>query len=155
MVEGHRHGEEEEEGHLRMTRREDWPERLAEVLEHHAALPMAWGASDCLLLPADAVLAMTGEDPAAEARGHYRTERGAARLLRGRGWTSVADAFASRFPEIPVAMAGRGDLGVVTVPYGAGFAGVVFMGSGAFGKNADAPGNLFVPRSAIVRAFKV
>ncbi len=98
---------------------------------------------------------MTGRDPASEARRAYSTAEGAAKLLRRRGFGSIADAFGSVFPEIPVARAGRGDLGVVPVPYGGGFAGVVFMGLGAFGKNADAPGTLFVPRSAVVRAFRV
>lgn len=138
-----------------MTRREDWPERLQDALDRHAALPTTWGTSDCLMMPMDCVLAMTGRDPAAEVRRAYSTAEGAAKLLLRRGFRSVADAYASVFPEIPVARAGRGDLGVVPVPYGAGFAGVVFMGLGAFGKNADAPGNLFVPRSAIVRAFRV
>jgi hypothetical protein len=138
-----------------LPRREDWPEQLAAVLEEHAELPFVWGRSDCLTFPADAVLAMTGIDPAAEIRGRYRSGSGAARILRRRGFASVADAFAATFAEIPVAMAGRGDLGVVPVPYGSGFAGVVFMAAGAFGKRAEGPGHVFVPRSAIVRAFKV
>lgn len=138
-----------------MTRLQDWPERLQEVLERHAALPFAWGASDCLLMPMDGVSAMTGIDPAAEIRGRYRTARGAARHLRERGHRTVGDAFAAHFPEIPVAMAGRGDLGVVRLPASDGYAGVIVFGLGAWGKDAARPGNIFVPRSAIVRAFRV
>lgn len=138
-----------------MTRREDWPERLFEAVERHAALAVEWGVSDCFVLCMDAVLAMTDAEPWPELRGAYATEMGAAKQLRSRGVGNVADLFASAFAEIPAALAGRGDLGVVAVPYGAGFAGVVFVDTMAVGKHADQPGLIRVPRSVVARAFRV
>lgn len=136
-----------------MRRREDWPERLTAEVERHDALPAEWGVSDCLNLPMDCVLAMTGEDPAAELRGSYSSEMGGAKMLAAHGWRSVADLFAAYFPEIPVALAGRGDIGVTKAERG--LAGVVFVDTHAVGKHADQPGNIRVARSRIVRAFKV
>jgi hypothetical protein len=134
-----------------MTRREDWPERLIETIERHAALPFGWGISDCFTLPMDCVLAMTDADPWAEVRDTYATERGAAKQLRQRGFETLADAFASKFEEIPPSLAGRGDIGVVDSPDG--LAGVVFVDTGAIGKAES--GVRRVPRSLVLRAFKV
>ena len=141
-------------GPAALARRADWPERLQEVLDRHAALPFGWGSSDCLLLPMDGVLAMTGVDPAAAIRGTYRSARGAARQLARRGHAHVGEAFAAHFPEIAPALAHRGDLGLIRVPEGSGYAGVILFGLGAFGK-AAAGGTVFVPRSAILRAFRI
>lgn len=138
-----------------MTRREDWPERLLEVIAHHEALSYELGISDSYMLCADAVLAMTGEEPWPEVRGSYSTEVGAAKQLRSRRFASEAQAFASAFREIPVALAGRGDLGVVQVPTGAGMAGVVFVDAAAVGKHADRAGLIRVPRAKVFRAFQV
>ena len=44
--------------------------------------PFEWGRHDCVLWPADAVLALTGIDHAAPYRGRYSSPLGAARLLR-------------------------------------------------------------------------
>ncbi|WP_375458893.1 DUF6950 family protein [uncultured Enterovirga sp.] len=138
-----------------MTRREDWPERLLDIVARHDALAFGWGVSDCYLLPMDAVLAMTGAEPWPGVRGGYTSEIGAGKLLRQRGFANVADAFASAFPEVPPALAGRGDLGVVKVPEGSGFAGVVCIGTGFVGKHADRPGNIRIPRAFVLRAFRV
>lgn len=42
----------------------DWPLRLDAFLRQRRAVPFAWGAQDCALFVADAVQAMTGQDPA-------------------------------------------------------------------------------------------
>lgn len=136
-------------------RLEDWPDRLIVSAAHHAALPTSWGRSDCYLLGIDAVRAMTGREPWPEVRGSYRTEAGAARQLRRRGFQNVAEMWASAFPEIPVSMAGRGDLGVVRVPEGAGWAGVLFLGPDAVGKPAGGIGTVKVPRELVARAFRI
>ncbi|RVB25587.1 hypothetical protein EN918_26755, partial [Mesorhizobium sp. M7A.F.Ca.CA.004.05.1.1] len=62
---------------------------------------------------ADAVEAITGTDPAADIRGKYKTEAGAARILRKRGFGDVEMALASLFPPVGRLMAQRGDIGVV------------------------------------------
>lgn len=65
------------------TRREDWADRLAALLDARAGTPFAWGAADCCLFVADAVAAVTGVDiAAAEFRGRYRDAASGARVLR-------------------------------------------------------------------------
>ncbi|MCC5777844.1 hypothetical protein H7H48_02180 [Nitratireductor sp. B36] len=89
----------------------DWEKRLNEVIEKHMALPSEYGVSDCYLIPADAFEAITGEKLYPGVR--YKTEAGAGKQLRKRGFETVEDAFRARLPEIGRLMAQRGDLGVV------------------------------------------
>ena len=135
-----------------MTRVDGWPDRLLAAVEEHAAAPLIWGVSDCFLFPFDCVRAVTGEDHAAEARGAYSTMEEGLALLRGRGHATVADAFASLFPEVPVAQAGRGDLGVIERP--GRVMPVVFVDTAALGKGEDG-GLRRVSRGLVTRAFKV
>ncbi len=44
-------------------------------------MPHAWGTNDCCLFCADAVLAMTGDDPAKALRGTYTDEAGAMAIV--------------------------------------------------------------------------
>ncbi|WP_349366786.1 MAG: hypothetical protein ABL311_04685 [Nitratireductor rhodophyticola] len=74
-------------------------------------LPSEFGVSDCYLIPADAFEAITGEKLYSGVR--YKTEAGAGRQLRKRGFETVEDAFRARLPEIGRLIAQRGDLGVV------------------------------------------
>lgn len=98
---------------LELTRLPDWDRRLARAVDRHADIPGEWGVADCLLTCADIVEAVTGFDPAADIRGRYKTEAGAARLLRKRGYTDVEAALADLFQPEAVLMAQRGDLGMV------------------------------------------
>jgi hypothetical protein len=132
------------------ARREDWPERMLENLERHGALPLIWGQSDCFTLGMDNALAVTGADPWAAERD-YSTEAQAARRLARHGFRDVGDAFAAVFPEIPPALAHRGDLGVVESPRG--IAGVVFVGADVVGKAEF--GTQRQPRAGVLRAFRV
>lgn len=59
--------------------------RLHALLAQRQAQPFAWGVRDCALFAADAVQAVTGEDPAADLRGTYRTCAQAVRMLRRAG----------------------------------------------------------------------
>lgn len=58
---------------------------LGAFLDEAATWRVSMGARDCMLFPADWVLAVTGRDPAAKWRGHYKTEIGAARIIRREG----------------------------------------------------------------------
>lgn len=89
----------------------DWEKRLNEVVERHMDLPSQFGVSDCWMIPADAFEAITGEKLYRGIR--YKTEAGAAKQLRKRGFETVEDAFRARLPEIGRLSARRGDLGVV------------------------------------------
>ena len=55
--------------------------------------PFAWGSNDCALFAADAILANTGTDIAAEFRDKYTTHLGAFKTIREvTGGSSVVDA---------------------------------------------------------------
>jgi len=146
------------------VRREDWPERLLAFIESRRRTAFAWGEHDCALFACDAVLAMTGIDPAAWFRGRYRDRRTAyaalgdflglgakaapraalgavcARLANSHGW-----------PEVPSAFAQRGDVGLLDLRGRETLAicmGAVFVAAG--------PGGLvFIPHGHARRAWRV
>jgi len=96
-------------------RLKDWDRRLARVTEEHLATPGEWGVSDCIVTAAACVAAVTGVDIMAPWRGRYKTEAGAARLMRKEGCANVEDVLGKLFglPPIGRLMARRGDLVVV------------------------------------------
>jgi hypothetical protein len=131
----------------------DWTERLAELVEERRQAPFAWGSQDCCLFAADAVVAVTGGDPAAAWRGKYRTEAGAERLLGALGLEgTVAQALADfGLQECPPAFAQRGDLAIVAsgnLPT----VGVV-LGDAVAAPGPD--GLAFVPLTSASRAWGV
>ena len=95
---------------LDLTRREDWPERLAALIEQQAARKFEWGAHDCVTAWADNCRAMTGVDPMVEFRGKYHDEVTAAAALKIIGFGSLYHTMTRKFGK-PVApgMARRGD----------------------------------------------
>lgn len=92
-----------------VTRLPDWRARLSSYLTSASAARFEWGVRDCVIHPADGVLAMTGVDLAEDIRGRYMTRIGAARVLRRCGGT-LAEAFAQRLPEIDPDAAIPGDV---------------------------------------------
>lgn len=129
-----------------------WESALRAVVARHRALPFGWGTSDCFVFPMDCVEAVTGRDPWAAVRG-YASEQAAARLLVAHGLRDVADAFAAVLPEIHPAEAGRGDLAVVAAAGSGEIGGAVCLGPVVAAKGRD--GLSFLPRTAMVRAFRV
>jgi len=112
----------------------DWQSRLQALIAERESMPLAWGTNDCCIFACDAVLAMTGEDPAAGLREH-RNEVEAAELLTVHGGVmQLADA---RLGErIRPALAQVGDVGLVDTPLGPGLAvwgGSQWLGPGANG----------------------
>ena len=72
-----------------MTRLKDWEQRLSRLILDSLERPFEWGQHDCALWISNAVLAMTGSDPAEHYRGTYSTARGAwRRLMQVDGVTS-------------------------------------------------------------------
>lgn len=128
-------------------RHHDWEKRLVAITEAHLNMPMVWGRSDCILTAADAVEAVLGDDPAKDIRGKYKSKTAAYRLIKQRGFKSVAEALSSQFEEIPVALAQRGDLGVYEKTAG------YFCEYGFAVKGED--GLRFLPRTMAEKAFKV
>lgn len=138
---------------MTLTRLPDWDRRLVRVTEKHMNLSGEWGASDCLLTVGDAIEAVTGTDLLAPYRGRYKTEKGAARLMRRNGCETVEDVFRAFFSLPPVGrlLAQRGDVGVV-MQGGEPTAGYVTdQGFAAKGER----GLVFHPVTEIVAAFKV
>lgn len=90
----------------------DWHQRLIKLIEERKAQPFEWGSNDCCLWAADAVLAMTGDDPAADLRGAYCNARGANDVLGKLG--GIAAAGARGGEEIPPLCAQVGDVGLVS-----------------------------------------
>ncbi|MCP4307794.1 MAG: hypothetical protein GY788_23555 [bacterium] len=127
-----------------------WASRLSRVIERHNDLPFQYGTSDCYLLAADAVEAVTGERIFADSR-RYKTETGAAKLIRRKGFETIADAFDSLFEEIPPAWAGRGDIGVVDQD--GDICGGVFTQLGFVARGKEQL--LTLPRSDVIKAWRV
>lgn len=116
-----------------MKRKDTWPEALHDFIESRKATPFTWGVNDCCLFVADAIEAMTGDDPASEFRGRYADEAGALEAIKTVcGGENTADAITyvakqnEWEPLQTVLLAQRGDL--VTIDTGVGIAaGVVHL----------------------------
>lgn len=133
------------------ARRPGWPEALNALIEQRRGAPFRWGTNDCALFAADAVLATTGQDPAAALRGTYGSAEGAARVLQQHG--GVQALAAAALPQYPRAlMARRGD--VVCVPLaGRPTLGVV-AGNGCWCSPGER-GLEFRPMAEVALAFQV
>lgn len=128
----------------------DWPDRLLTVIEWHRNHAFAWGDFDCGTLFSDAVTAVTGADP---LEGYlWRNEREALKFLALRQVDSMLEFVACRFDEIVPCDARRGDIGW-TVRLDPIVCPAIITGAEAVSR--DASGWISVPRTHIVRAFKV
>lgn len=142
-------------------RRRGWERALVETASRHQLLPFSHEKSDCLRLVADVDRAMTGHDPMRGSRRESRSVRGALRVLKRRGFASVAEALAATYPEIAPALARRGDCGVVESRNGERIelAAVIVLGDQVMGKSdpvePGATGVTFVSRDRLVRAFRI
>ncbi|MBB4001599.1 DUF6950 family protein [Aurantimonas endophytica] len=133
-----------------MTRIPGWEEALVRAIEAHAALPFAWGASDCGYLATDCIGAITGKVPFKTFRG-YRTETGAAKKLLKAGFDDIGDLFASAYDAIPPALAQRGDVGTIERDGKVGAAVVTSFGVAI--KTEHGVG--YEPITALSRAFRI
>lgn len=132
-----------------MTRLPNWSVRLQAAVSARLLMPFAWGSQDCALFGADCVEACTGADPAADLRGRYRTELGAARVLKRLG--GLAALAAARLgPEIPPTLAVRGDIGLSD--RGDGRMALVVCNGGVW--QAPGPAGIVIARQPL-RAWRV
>jgi hypothetical protein len=132
-----------------MKRKDDWDIELSRSIRKHGSMAMQWGVSDCLTFPRDCVFAMTGKKLFPKSR--YTTEFGAAKAMKSLGFDNIGDLVASVLPECPKLLAGRGDVVVVSID--ATLHGGIVTASGVAVKSQV--GMIYLPFSAIVRAFKV
>lgn len=94
-----------------LTQAEPGFERFAALIRERTDQGFAHGERDCALFAADCVAALTGIDHAADVRGAYTTEQGAARLLARHG--GLAGVAGRVGPEIPPLCAAAGDVGLL------------------------------------------
>lgn len=82
-----------------------------------AATEMRWGVDDCTLWAVEPVRRVLGYDPAAKGRGHYKTRKGAARVLGKAGLAGAMRSAARRhgWSRIDPKDARPGDLGLVQI----------------------------------------
>lgn len=101
---------------------------IAAAVERACGEPVVWGETDCLMFPANIYRDVLGRDPAAPWRGRYKTRRGALRVMGRGGVVGTIETAAATmgWPEIEVAEARVGDLGVIATQLGP--AGAVFDG---------------------------
>lgn len=125
-----------------------WEERLLAVVEAESARPFDWSDGACVRFPARVVEALTGVAPDLPVMTDAKSAKRALKRLKA---ATLADAFGQLFEEIPVAMAQRGDIGVVSRDGVEG--GVVCTGRDWRGSSFD--GLLIVHGSAVQRAFRV
>lgn len=133
-----------------MTRLPDWEQRLLDYLGEVFDTPYAYGRHDCLIHCGRVVEAVTGADHYSAFIGRYRTESGAARVMRHLGGRNPEEVLDKLFPERSLAFAQRGDL--VLTPDG--IPGVA-MGDHALivGSNGEREGLVRVPRAAWTKAW--
>lgn len=135
----------------RRPRIETWPSALRSAIQRHQSIPFKTGVSDCGIMAADCVLAMTGFNPLQGIR--FATDAGCIRSLREAGYASALDLVERLFREIPPSQAMRGDLGFPAHVPSPLMSPAVIDGPNAFSKNPDGP--VVIPRTLIVRAFAV
>lgn len=116
-------------------RQGDWGTALAEYLEWCKDKPFVWGKHDCCLFAANAVVAMGGQDYAAEFRGKYTTAIGSARALKKYGQGDIASTLTAKLGQ-PCArlQARRGDFALLEND-GNPALGIVFNGVWYVGLN--------------------
>ena len=140
-------------------RRDDWPERLAAFLEAQRRTAFSWTTHNCALFAADAVEAMTGEDPVPDWRGAADKASLLARLDTDHGGDLEEAATAVMgTPLERMRMAQRGDVvSAMTVgPGGEALAlGVCLGGRCAFAGSDEGMGWTTLPLTACRLAWRV
>ena len=117
----------------------------------HATTPFVWGSSDCAFV-FDIIRDMTGFFPI-EDMHVYTSEAGAVRVLRAAGFNSMLELVEACFPEIPPAMAQRGDIGYpADIPHPL-MSPAIIDGANAYSKHPA--GGIIIPRHHLTRAWAV
>lgn len=87
-----------------------WEEALSDYIASKRDEPFEYGVNDCCMFAAGAVEVMTGVDPMQEFRGTYSDLRGSLKALKEIGEGDLETTLDSKFDEIPISHAQRGDL---------------------------------------------
>lgn len=133
-----------------MSRVEDWPERLLETVDAAKVQPFGWGIADCITFALDCARAVRG-GAVGPVIPPYATEAGADAALATLGFAALSDAFAAHLEECPVAMAGRGDIGIVEN----GGRGCAVVCTGVHWAGRTETGVIFFSLHHVTRAFRI
>lgn len=137
-----------------LTRRPDWPERLATAVDAARGRPYVLGENDCLRLACAAVEALTGEDFWPRFAG-YRTHRQALVTI-ARIAPSLGEAVTATLgvPPIRVFGAWRGDLLLFRDDRGEDHLGVA-LGRNVLVMAAEGPLHIGLDHPGLVCAWRV
>lgn len=140
---------------MSMQRLWDWRERLGRMIESAQQLEFQWGTFDCALHVSNCVRAMTDVDPAADHRGTYSSEAGAASIYGASLETFIASqASALGWPEVAVTLARRGDMVFIDNGTAQGAIGIVSL-DGRFASCAGQTGHVLVRSHRWKRAWQI
>lgn len=140
-------------------RRSGWELRLAKAIEAARDQPFRWGEHDCAIWAFDLRRHLTGgDDVAALWRGRYTTARGAQRVMRRLGWSSLEaagrDLLGDPLPSVHLAQ--RGDLVLADTGLGFGICLGARAAGIAPGNGSGTPGGLIlVPMAACALAWRI
>jgi len=95
---------------IKLQRASTWETNLATYIESKRDEPFAYGSNDCCYFCFGAIEAITGQDCMAEFRGKYDTEFGSLRALKEIGAGDLESTMDTKFPEIAIGLAQRGDI---------------------------------------------
>jgi hypothetical protein len=87
-----------------------WEEALVNYIATKRHEPFEYGVNDCCLFAAGAVEAITTEDPMPEFRGQYDSLKGSLKAIKDIGAGTLEATMDSKFPEVAIGHAQRGDL---------------------------------------------
>lgn len=87
-----------------------WEDALVNYIAIKRHEPFDYGVNDCCLFAAGAVEAITGEDPMSEFRGKYDSLKTSLIAIRDIGAGTLEATMDSKFPEVGIGNAQRGDL---------------------------------------------
>jgi hypothetical protein len=104
-----------------------WEEALSEYIATKRDEPFEYGVNDCCLFAAGAVEAITGEDPMPEFRGKYDSLKTSLQVIKDIGAGTLEATMDSKFSEVEIGQAQRGDLAFLD-----GSVGVVMGGFAYF-----------------------
>lgn len=131
----------------------DAQERLFKLVASKEDQEFAFGTNDCALFGGEAIEAVTGVNPTAEFKGHYKTRIGGIRLMRKHGYQDHFDFLAKNYSEIPAVFATFGDIGIAEGVNGED-AIVLIMGQIAVGLHPE-KGIVRIPLLSVKKAYQI
>lgn len=104
----------------RLRRKQDWPQQLSDAIKAKVNVRFSPGVHDCCISACDIVERMTGVDIGHSFRGYSDKEEMQAAIESHGGVEAIAESIMQEYEcaEIPIALAGRGDMLMLDMPDG-------------------------------------